>query len=172
MIRLRHPSAALHPSWVEAMREFAGETLHGFGTHGFDVEELAEPEGFARWLEREQQQNARLVEGLVPATVWWIDDDERPGRVLGSLQLRHELNGHLLEEGGHIGCGVRPTARGRGVATEALRLVLDRAQWIGLDDVLVTCDDDNPASRAVILAAGGELEDVRGGIERYWIALT
>ena len=171
MIRLLPPSRELHASWVEAMREFDGETLHGFATFGFDIEELAAPEGFARWLERERQQGERALDGFVPATVWWIDDDEVPDRILGSIQLRHELNDYLLEEGGHIGFGVRPSARGRGVATEALRLVLDRAQWIGLDRVLVTCDDDNPASRAVIEGAGGVLEDVRGGVERYWIRL-
>ena len=37
--------------------------------------------------------------------------------------------------------------------------------------VLVICHVGNPASRAVILANGGVLEDVRKGIERYWIAL-
>ena len=37
--------------------------------------------------------------------------------------------------------------------------------------VLVTCDCDNAASRAVILTNGGALEDVRGGKERYWIDL-
>jgi len=30
MIRLVDPSRALHEAWVEAMREFEGETLHGF----------------------------------------------------------------------------------------------------------------------------------------------
>ena len=36
---------------------------------------------------------------------------------------------------------------------------------------LVTCSTENPASRAVILANGGALEDVRNGTERYWIDL-
>ena len=34
---------------------------------------------------------------------------------------------------------------------------------------LVTCSTENPASRAVILANGGQFEDVRNGTERYWI---
>jgi len=34
---------------------------------------------------------------------------------------------------------------------------------------LVTCNRDNAASRGVILANGGVLEDIRGGKERYWI---
>ncbi|ELW73099.1 GNAT family acetyltransferase, partial [Streptococcus thermophilus MTCC 5461] len=36
---------------------------------------------------------------------------------------------------------------------------------------LVTCSTENPASRAVILANGGQFEDVRNGTERYWIDL-
>ena len=37
---------------------------------------------------------------------------------------------------------------------------------------LVTCSVNNPASRAVILANGGLLEDVRNGVERYWIEVA
>ena len=36
---------------------------------------------------------------------------------------------------------------------------------------LVTCSTENPASRAVIVANGGLFEDVRNGVERYWIDL-
>ena len=37
--------------------------------------------------------------------------------------------------------------------------------------VLVTCSIKNPASRVVILANGGQLEDIRHETERYWIDL-
>jgi len=37
---------------------------------------------------------------------------------------------------------------------------------------LVTCSVNNPASRAVILANGGILENVRNGAERYWIEVA
>ncbi|EQC68168.1 hypothetical protein HSISB1_1189 [Streptococcus sp. HSISB1] len=36
---------------------------------------------------------------------------------------------------------------------------------------MVTCHDDNPGSRKVILANGGVLEDVQDSVERYWISL-
>jgi predicted acetyltransferase len=39
----------------------------------------------------------------------------------------------------------------------------------GLDQVLVTCDEDNVASRKVIEANGGVLEDVRNTKMRFWI---
>ncbi|MBX3093145.1 MAG: GNAT family N-acetyltransferase [Cryobacterium sp.] len=153
------------------MAEFGGETLHGFSTFGFDEHDLADPEVFARWLDREARQRRVGVDGFVPATVWWIIDDAAPDVVLGSIQLRHELNDYLLAEGGHIGYGVRPSARGRGVASAALQLCLSEARELGIERVLIVCDADNPASRATILAAGGVLENAPGDIERYWIDL-
>jgi predicted acetyltransferase len=76
---------------------------------------------------------------------------------------------------GHIGYGVRPSARSRGLATWALQSVLVRAPALGLRKVLLTCDDSNPASARVIEKTGGVLEDVRetelGLTRRYWMTL-
>jgi predicted acetyltransferase len=53
--------------------------------------------------------------------------------------------------------------------------VLPHARALGLDKVLVTCNDSNLASARVIEKAGGVLEDVRdtehGCTRRYWIIL-
>jgi predicted acetyltransferase len=171
MIALALPDHARWASWLEAMREIPAAELHGFATFGFDGRDFADRAVFDEWLAHERAQRVAATEGFVRATVWWIVDDEQPGVVLGSIHLRHELNDFLLREGGHIGYGVRPSARGRGVATAALLLALDEARALGLDRVLVVCDDDNAASRATILRAGGVLEDAPGRIERYWIAL-
>lgn len=107
----------------------------------------------------------------MPASLYWIVDDAEPGRVLGSLHLRHELNDFLFEQGGHIGYGVRTSARGRGVAGAALAASLGEARELGLDRVLVTCEDDNVASARTIERWAGVLEDVRRGMRRYWIGL-
>ena len=50
-----------------------------------------------------------------------------------------------------------------------LRAVLPYAADLGLEQVLVTCDDTNEGSRRVIEAAGGVLEDQRGVKLRYWL---
>lgn len=73
--------------------------------------------------------------------------------------------------GGHIGYGIRPSERGKGYGKQQLALALLEAKKLALSPVLITCDMDNAASRAVILANGGVLEDVRAGKERYWIEL-
>ena len=64
-------------------------------------------------------------------------------------------------EGGHIGYAVRPAHRRRGYATEILRQSLIVARAVGVDGVLVTCDDDNVGSAAVIERCGGVLESDR-----------
>jgi len=103
----------------------------------------------------------------VPDTVLWVVEGER---MIGRVSIRHSLTPFLLEEGGHIGYAVRPSARGRGHATAALRLALALAHDLGIDPALLTCDEDNTASRLVIERAGGPLEDVRAGKRRYWLA--
>ena len=67
-----------------------------------------------------------------------------------------------------------PDERRRGCAKEMLRLVLENANELGLERVMVTCKVGNIASERTILANGGvferELEDGSGHrIKRYWI---
>ena len=96
------------------------------------------------------------------------------GVIVGRASVRYALNEFLYYEGGHIGYCVRPDFRRRGYASQILcqGLVLIRAA--GVEDVLVTCDDDNVASAAVIEGAGGVIQNVvtsqaGHGIHRYWI---
>jgi predicted acetyltransferase len=104
----------------------------------------------------------------VPSSSRWIEEE---GRLVGFIALRHELNDYLLDQGGHIGYAVRPSARGRGLATAATALVLRECRRRGIDPVLITCDDDNAASATVIERNGGVLEDVRRGKRRYWVTV-
>jgi predicted acetyltransferase len=127
------------------------------------------PAGFAR-LAGQADTSRPAGEGRVHASYWRITGD---GACLGAITLRHELSDFLLRAGGHIGYGIRPSARGRGPATWALQPVLVRAPALGLRKVLVTCGDSNLASARVIEKAGGVLQDVRetelGLTRRYWI---
>lgn len=112
--------------------------------------------------------------GQVCDTVYWGVVGEE---VVGRMSLRHALNDFLWNFGGHIGCIVRPSQRGKGLAGEMLRqlLLTERAQSIGR--LLVTCDEGNTASEAVIRKFGGVLENVidAGPDEprkkRFWIDL-
>lgn len=56
---------------------------------------------------------------------------------------------------GHIGYGVVPEKRGRGIARRALALMLEEARGLGLRHVELTAEADNAASHRVIEANGG-----------------
>ncbi|WP_265447977.1 GNAT family N-acetyltransferase [Flexivirga meconopsidis] len=176
MIRLILPTARLRESFLESLFEFESPAArHGYGTRSTSDEQLQDPSGFADWLAQREayaDPTTQMPEGLVHDTVFWIVDDTAPDRVLGSLSLRHELNEALTMVGGHIGYGVRPSARQRGVATQALRLALDEAKSLGLQRVLLTCDEDNPASARTIERCGGVRDEAPDGIRRYWIELS
>lgn len=174
MPELIQPTVRLHESWL-ASRDEWGRGAHQDGSGLREDDEVDSAAGFARWvarLLREADTSVPPAEGRVHGTYWWITEKDT---YLGAISLRHELNDFLFRAGGHIGYGIRPSARGRGLATWALRSVLPRARALGLDKVLVTCDDSNPASARVIEKVGGVLEDVRdtelGRTRRYWITL-
>ena len=172
MTRLRRPDLDLCATWQEAMLEFGNEQVHGSGYWHRPAGEQRDftAEGCKKFVEQllsYADHDEVLPEGMVHCDYYWITDGD--DEVVGFLALRHELNAFLLEEGGHIGYAVRPARRRQGHATGALGLAVRRAAELGLERVLVTCDDDNAASRATIVANGGVLEDVRKGKERYWI---
>jgi predicted acetyltransferase len=50
-----------------------------------------------------------------------------------------------------------------------LTAALPVAQALGIDPALLTCDAPNIASRKVIEANGGVLEDKRGDKLRFWV---
>ena len=161
---LRRPTLEDKETILEMMSEFEQtQSVHDGGfwdTENFSYEE---------WLETNMQKEMgiNLPENRVPSIQFVLFDDV--GRALGFLNLRLRLNDGLLNYAGHIGYSIRPSERGKGYAKEALRQGLQIAKEKNIKRALVTCSTENPASRAVILANGGELEDVRNGTERYWI---
>ena len=102
--------------------------------------------------------------------------DEERNVVVGAVNIRHYLNEALLLDGGHIGDGVRPSERRKGVATRMIGLALEECRKLGIYKVLMVCDKDNIGSAKSIRNNGGVLEDepVVDGIpqQRYWIDLT
>jgi predicted acetyltransferase len=140
-------------------------------TFGLGLKPGLDWDGYLRAL-ADQRAGLNLPRHLVPATFLVADV---AGEIVGRASIRHRLNDFLLRAGGHIGYGVLPGHRRRGHATEILRQSLIIARSLGIDRVLVICDDDNAGSAAVIEANGGTLENlVPGGpgeppARRYWI---
>ena len=114
------------------------------------------------------------TEGLVPDSTFFCLDTEQDIFV-GAVNIRHRLNDRLLLDGGHIGDGVLPSQRRRGVATRMIALALEECKKLGIERVLMVCDKDNIGSARSIRRNGGVLEnevEVDGVVEqRYWIDL-
>ncbi len=95
------------------------------------------------------------------------------GELAGRTSIRFELNDWLSRIGGHVGYGVRPACRRRGVALSLLQGSLALLRSAGVNRALVSCDDDNIGSATVIERCGGVFEriepDDHGPKRRYWI---
>lgn len=168
------PSVALETAWREAHAEWGqGSHEDGFGLEPSD--DVTSYEGFANWVSRLVAASAPSQEAHstgARCTYRWILEG---GRVLGGIAVGHQLNEFRLHARGQVGYGVRPSARGRGVATWALGQMLNEVRDVGMKRVLAVCSDDNVASAKTIERCGGVLEDVRltdlGLVRRYWIDL-
>jgi predicted acetyltransferase len=177
MTDLVRPDVRLHRSWAETITEFGSETLHGSGAWHADGGPLDLTEAgcadFVAMLRPYADPATELPEDRVHCDYYWITDSteraEGAEQMVGFLALRHRLTAWLLEEGGHIGYAVRPSRRGQGHASRALALAVRRAAELGLDRVLLTCDEPNVASARTIERNGGVYEDTRHGKRRYWI---
>jgi predicted acetyltransferase len=157
------PTARLHRPWLDAHAEWgAGAHEDGFGlTPADDVDSVA---GFTAWVQR-------LADEAAQTTYRWIIEDDQ---VLGGIALHHNTDDHV-HWAGHVGFGIRPSARRRGLASWALGRMLEHAHRLGMDRVLLVCGIDNTASARTIQRSGGVFEGVRhtelGPAQRYWITL-
>ena len=164
------PTRGLHAAFLECRDDWGpGPHEDGFGLGDHDVDS---PEGFAAWV----HQRIRLTHPAgTPCpqerhgSPRWIIDD---GQVLGGIVLRHNFDNDV----GHLGFGVRPSARRRGLASWALgEMLLEASAALGVDRVLIVCLAHNIASARAIERNGGVLETMRdaarGPVRRYWITL-
>ncbi|WP_030156288.1 MULTISPECIES: GNAT family N-acetyltransferase [unclassified Glycomyces] len=171
MPELIDPTERLTESFAAAIEEFIAEGRGGPEDRSLLGAMIRDNPGDPRdWipahLARERRWRTEAPEDFVTMTMlWWVEGDT----YLGRISIRHELNEHLREFGGHIGYDVRPSARRRGHATAMLAAALPRAAALGIDQALITCDTDNTGSRKAIERNGGRFEDQRGDKLRYWV---
>ena len=126
----------------------------------------------ARYLEvlDERDRGLNLPPGHVPSTFLFAFDGPT---IVGRVAIRHSLTESLRLVGGHIGYVVVPAYRRRGYATAMLGLAVQYAhETLGLERVLVTCDDDNVGSIKAIERNGGVRDEAVGvpNVRRYWFS--
>ncbi len=96
-----------------------------------------------------------LPDGYVASTTLWLVSGDD---LLAVANIRHTLNDNLRYAGGHIGLGVRPSARGQSLGNYLMQQSINFARQLGIGDVHIHCYKDNHASRGMIEHCGGELE--------------
>ncbi len=167
-VKLVTPSPEYKKSFIVATKEFQAEGRN----LNIDTTEFLKSGSLEKYLEKlsNQEKGIGLKEGYVPHSVFWLVEG---GEFVGAVDIRHRLNEHLLSMGGNIGYSIRPSARRQGYGTKILELALPFAKTLGIDRVLVTCDDDNIGSVKIIESNGGVLENKvehEGKLKRrYWI---
>ena len=116
-----------------------------------------------------------LPGNFVPHTTYWLVDEN--DAVVAVSNLRHRLTDSLRVEGGHVGYGVRPSARRCGYGARILAETLKKAKEHGIDRALLTCAKTNSGSAKIIVKNGGVLDSEEfiptrdAVVQRYWILI-
>lgn len=175
MIRLERPNMKYKESYIKAVREIREKGKDNESNEHYLKKSLEElKNSFEEFVKDQLETHKGINEGRVPNTNFWIIDENE--EYCGRISLRHYLNEKLEKFGGHIGYDVIPSKRGNGYATKALTLCLQEAKKLGLEKVMLTCDDDNIPSIKSIERNGGVLQNKIQHKEevltrRYWIEL-
>ncbi len=131
---------------------------------------------YEEWLRDTAAHRMRPPEGKVPSMLLFLTDGDET-KLYGAASVRWETNARVLERSGHIGYGIAPEERRKGYAKTQLRLALGVARSLGLERALVTCLEENGASRRTIESCGGVYEDTREWgpgerLRRYWFTVA
>ena len=169
MLKLVKLTNENHPLAVEMMDEWtaAEELIVPYAIRKVDYHDFL---SYAASLEVGHNRD----ESLVPDSTYFCLDDER-NIFVGAVNIRHWLNEGLLRSGGHIGDGIRPSERRKGLGTKMVALALEECRKLGIGKVLMVCAKENIASAKTIMNNGGVLENeiIVDGVteQRYWIDL-
>lgn len=144
-----------------------------YSLHRFDF--------FDEWLDRVNicatDEKISAYETIASTFVALRKNDKK---IIGTIQVRHKLTDELRKDGGNIGYAIRPDERRKGYATQMLNLALQFCKELGLDKVLIDCNETNIASAKTMIKCGAIFDRKQnlplpdGGVEtihQYWIYL-
>ncbi|WP_409346220.1 GNAT family N-acetyltransferase [Paenibacillus sp. MBLB4367] len=126
------------------------------------------------FLYSEDSEDKLTNANWVPHSTYWLANEEN--KIVGAVNIRHRLNQKLLNCGGHIGYGIRPSERRKGYAGLLLSAALQKTRERGLKKVLLVCDKGNIGSEKTIVKNGGKfeskfIEEDGTIVKRFWIDL-
>jgi predicted acetyltransferase len=152
------PTTAVMASYLEGEAETAREE----GAPTAWLEEAAAD--FAGFVAR--RRGVRELWGVPVTERWFVEGSD----YIGTVMIRHRLTPDLARVGGHVGYHVVPGRRRRGHATQMLAQARSVCRELGLTEILVTCRQDNTASRRLIEANGGLLQQIVEGEAHYRVS--
>lgn len=162
------PCRDYYKSYIDAAKEYAENNVSTYIFLDYEKNDIFE-------IIENFRTGKNLKKGYIKATYLWLVDGDK---FIGEVSIRHELTDALLRYGGNIGYGIRYSEWNKGIGTTMLSMALKYAkERLGLNRVLITCDDDNIGSARVIEKNRGILQDkIPNTIDgrdiitrRYWI---
>ena len=111
-----------------------------------------------------------LPEGYYPSLMLWAIKGER---FVGAVNIRLRQDAELISYGGTVGYFITHSLRGIGLGTSIAKLGVKAAQRLGLDPIVITCQESNAASMAVgehlpYLIKERDVVDVDGIVQPIW----
>lgn len=112
---------------------------------------------YKNWLQQQYDWSIgkSLPEGFSPQTTYWLKDNNI---VVGMGKIRHQLNDYSRKYCGNIGYAIDPLQRGKGYANILLKLLLQKAKELKVNEIILTIEKGNIASQKVIEKNGGVLD--------------
>ncbi|WP_152396932.1 GNAT family N-acetyltransferase [Paenibacillus guangzhouensis] len=168
-VRLVKPTVTLEQAYVDFYQDWiaSGEDIVPWvvSKDPADFEALVK-------FQTERERGENIPENWVPDSTYWLVSEQ--DKVIGAVNIRHELNDKLFQSGGHIGYGIRPSERQKGYATKLLALALHKTKELGISKALVVCDATNIGSERTIRNNGGVedtdfIEEDGNVLKRFWI---
>lgn len=113
---------------------------------------------FKEWLKQQNNWSLEkdLPDGYVGQTIFWLFCDGVP---VGVGKIRHALTEQSRWIGGNVGYAISNKSRGKGYGTLLLELLLKKAKEMNVNEILLTVEKSNLASKRVIEKNGGRLTD-------------
>ena len=105
------------------------------------------------WIEKVEKEILPIQEEYLLDTYILVDNN----RVLGIVSIRCNIIKEMAEIYGHIGYGVRPSERRKGIATYMLKEALLECKKRGMEEVIIGCHKDNLGSAKTIINNNGVL---------------
>lgn len=152
------PSLERKNEIIEYLDEFVkyGSDINGSGSLDKIYDGYTFEEALDRCLKMEDEEYAKSVGRCQSRTFLLIRENDN--KIVGTINVRWNLNEAMLRFGGHIGYGIRPTERRKGYNKINLYLGMLEAKKVGLEKVMLDCDVNNLGSDKTLKALDGKLE--------------